>query len=203
MHDPARAVAEAVWRTAPDAAPVSLVDLLANAVSVHRRRSAWETTIAAQAAERAPHDAAYALRTSAERAGQHVGDGRAAEALTVAMDRLGALRVSEQERWVKHHAQVVLAVWEWWSAQPAWHSRYQPAEPPPAPVVEQLLRLHEELWVEQANELLGAQEAIAMGDPRLVPLAGQLMGGDPIAPRTCNGSLTFPRRTRHPGRGPG
>lgn len=183
VHDPARAVAEAVWRTAPNAAPVSLVDLLASAVRVHRRRSAWEATIAAQVAERAPHDAAYALRTSAERAGQHVGDGRAAEALTVAMAGLAGLPLSEQERWVEDHAEVVLAVWEWWSAQPAWHSRYQPAEPAPAPVVEQLLGLHEELWVEQAEEVLGAEEAVAMGDPRLVPLAGRLMGGHLIAPR--------------------
>ncbi len=171
VASPEEAVTAPVWRAAVADAPVTLAQLLAPEVRQYRRVVA--RVDAAHQVEDDQHRRALArdLAREAEAVADSLGDPEAGFAVRYV---LGAnYGVTAREAWATEHPGLVDATGAWWAT-----ARAGAGSGPPADLLSAWRTLYRDCWLVQADVLLGANEAVRLGDPRLRRPAAALAAGE-------------------------
>jgi hypothetical protein len=172
VSSPEEAVVAPVWRAAVGDAPVTLSALLSPEVRQYRR------VVARVEAAQRQHDE-YRRRYLVNDLGREwpaiieaIGDDQAAAVIRYLFD--GSLRaINAREDWGLAHLDLVEATAEWWAS-----ARTDAEAVPPASLVAAWRAIYRECWLAQADWLLGDNDAIRLGDPRLCRPAAAVAAGD-------------------------
>jgi len=171
VASPEEAVTAPVWRAAVADAPLTLAQLLSPEVRQYRRVVA--RVDAARQVEEDQHRRARArdLARDAEAIADAIGDPEAGAAVRYV---LGTTRsVTAREGWATEHPDLVDATAAWWAAARTANGSSQLID-----LLAAWRSLYRDCWLAQADVLLGPNEAVRLGDPRLRRPAAALAGGE-------------------------
>jgi hypothetical protein len=167
---PEEAVGAPVWRAGVADAPMTLISLLSPGVRTYRRLVAHVAAAEqAQAEHRRRHRIDGLLRHP-DAIAAAMGDERASAAVAYVLG--GPLRgMDHPEQWALRHLDLVEATADWWSGA------QDGADEVPARLVAAWRGVYLSCWRMQAEGVLGDNEAVRLGDPRLRRPAAKLAAG--------------------------
>ena len=167
---PEEAVAAPVWRSAVADAPMTLSSLLSPEVRIYRRLVAHVAEAEqAQAWHRRRHRVDELLRHP-DAIAVAMGDERASAAVAYVLG--GPLRgMDHPEQWALRHLDLVEATADWWSAAQGG------ADEVPAQLAAAWRGVYLNCWSMQADAVLGDNDAVRLGDPRLRRPVADLAAG--------------------------
>ena len=171
VASPEEAVTAPVWRAAVADAPVTLAQLLSPEVRQYRRVVA--RVDAARQVEDDQHRLALArdLVRDAEAIADAIGDPEAGAAVRYVF---GTTRsVTAREGWAADHPDLIDDTAAWWAA-----ARTANGSSPLVDLLAAWRSLYRDCWLDQADVLLGPNEAVRLGDPRVRRPAAALAAGE-------------------------
>lgn len=172
VASPEEAVCSPVWRAAVGDAPVTLSTLLSPEVRQFRRVVA---RVGAAQKVHEEHRRRYLvnnLQRDWPALAEAIGDPEAAAVMRYLFD--GPLHaINPREEWGLAHLDLVEQTADWWAI-----ARTDAGTFPPAQLVPVWRAIYRECWLAQAEWLLGKNDAVRLGDPRLCrPAADVARGG--------------------------
>lgn len=171
VASPEEAVTAPVWRADVGDAPVTLAQLLSPEVRQYRRVVA--RVDAARQVQDDHHRLALArdLARDADAIAEAIGDPEVGAAVRYV---LGTTRgVTAREGWAAEHPDLVDATAAWWAA-----ARTGTGSGSLTYLLAPWRSLYRDCWLAEADVLLGPNEAVRLGDPRLRRPAAALAGGE-------------------------